>query len=153
MKKKNLAYRAWFYFRNGWGQYFALIFAATNTLVVTYYLAIDNLPVLKEIFPSFISYALTLALIGVPILIGVGYWHYKKSPAFRTEADVIFETNPYLKRMLENTEQILGTQAKLAGLILNLSLKEALKLLIKEKKPTKKIALVLTITTNPFRRI
>lgn len=34
---------------------------------------------------------------------------------------------------------------------MNKTLKEALKLLIKEKKPTKKIALVLTITTHPFK--
>ena len=37
----------------GWGTYFAFIFAAINTLTVTYYLAIENYPVLKAIFPSF----------------------------------------------------------------------------------------------------
>lgn len=121
--KVGLAYRSWFYLRNGWGQYFAFLFAAINTLVVTYYLAIEKLPILKNMFPSFLLYALTLVLIGIPILVAVGYWHYKKSPAYKTEADVVYETNPYLKRTLENTEHILIMQAKLMQVILSISQK------------------------------
>ena len=34
---RNSGFRAWFYFRNGWSLYFAFIFAAINTLTVTYY--------------------------------------------------------------------------------------------------------------------
>ena len=112
--------------RNGWGQYFAFVFAAINTLVVTYYLAIENLPILNTLFPSFLSYALTLILVGIPVLVGVGYWHYKKSPAYKTEADVVFEANPYLKRTLENTENILKMQSKLVQLILSISQKDEL---------------------------
>jgi hypothetical protein len=122
--KTSLAFRAWFYLRNGWGQYFAFAFAAINTLVVTYYLAIENLPILNDLFPSFLSYALTVVLAGVPILIAVGYWHYKKSPAYKTEADVVYEANPYLKRTLENTENILKIQSKLMQLILSVSQKD-----------------------------
>ena len=33
--------------------YFAFIFAAINTLTVTYFLAIENYPALKAVFPSF----------------------------------------------------------------------------------------------------
>ena len=51
--KRNLAFRAWYYFRMGWSTYFAFIFAAINTLTVTYFLAIDNYPFLQEIFPTF----------------------------------------------------------------------------------------------------
>ena len=43
--KSNLAFRAWFYFRQGWSTYFAFIFAAINTLTVTYYLAIEKIPI------------------------------------------------------------------------------------------------------------
>ena len=126
MNKTSLGFRAWFYLRNGWGQYFAFVFAAINTLVVTYYLAIENLPILNTLFPSFLSYALTLILVGIPVLVGVGYWHYKKSPAYKTEADVVFEANPYLKRTLENTENILKMQSKLVQLILSISQKDEL---------------------------
>ena len=88
---KNPGFRAWFYFRQGWSTYFAFIFAAVNTLTVTYYLAIDNYPFLKSVFPSFEQYILIVVIIGIPLLVGVGYAHYKKTPSFRAEADVFVE--------------------------------------------------------------
>ena len=50
--KQNIGFRAWFYFRAGWTTYFAFIFAAINTLTVTYFLAIENYPSLNNIFPN-----------------------------------------------------------------------------------------------------
>lgn len=97
--KKTLPFRLWFYFRNGWGTYFAFIFAAINTLTVTYFLAIENYPVLKNIFPTFIHYVIIISLIGVPILIGVGYLHFKRSQAFSSESDVVAESQPYNFRL------------------------------------------------------
>lgn len=93
--KKKLAFRGWFYFRMGWSTYFAFIFAAINTMVVTYYLAIDNIPSLKDIFPTFFSYLIITSLIGIPLLIAIGYTHYKKSFAYSSEADITIESNPY----------------------------------------------------------
>jgi len=124
--RKNLPYRAWFYFRQGWATYFAFIFAATNTLVVTYYLAIENLPALKQVFPTFAVYSAILILIGIPLLILVGYAHYKKSPAFKTEAEISFESNPPLYRMLQNTEIILPLCLQLSNILLKLSKNEKL---------------------------
>ena len=97
--KKNLGFRSWFYFRQGWGSYFTFILAAVNTLVITYYLAIENIPMLKDIFPSFSYYALVFVLIGIPLLVTVGYVHYKKSLAFPAEADISHETNPLLYKL------------------------------------------------------
>lgn len=93
--KKKLPFRGWYYFRMGWSTYFAFIFAALNTMVVTYYLAIDNIPSLKDIFPTFFSYLLITTLIGIPLLIFIGYIHYKKSFAYSSEADITIESNPY----------------------------------------------------------
>ena len=97
--KKNLGFRAWFYFRQGWATYFAFILAAINTLVTTYYLAIKNVPSLQIIFPSFIHYAIILSIIGIPILVAVGYIHYKKINAFSSEMDITVESNPYMFRI------------------------------------------------------
>ena len=69
---KNTSFRAWYYFRMGWSTYFAFIFAAINTLTVTYFLAIENYPVLKEVFPTFTIYTIIAIGVGVPLLIGVG---------------------------------------------------------------------------------
>jgi len=118
---KNPFFRAWFYFRQGWAVYFAFIFAAINMLTVTYFLAIDNYPTLKGIFPTFEHYVLIIALIGVPLLASVGYAHYKKTPSFRAEADVWMESNPYWARVLINSQFSLTLNLKMIDLITKLS--------------------------------
>lgn len=97
--KIKLLLRTWYYFRMGWTTYFAFIFAALNTLVVTYYLAIDKAPFLKDLFPTFSHYFLLAILIGIPILVLVGYIHYKKIPAYSTEVDIQTETHPYFYKL------------------------------------------------------
>ncbi|SVB53942.1 uncharacterized protein METZ01_LOCUS206796 [marine metagenome] len=104
--KTSRSFRSWFYFRTGWSVYFAFIFAAINTLVVTYYLAIENIPFLGEIFPTFTHYVVTAILVGIPILVAAGYIHFKRSAGFKSEADVSIETNPHARRTLLNTEAI-----------------------------------------------
>jgi len=110
---ENLVFRSWYYFRQGWSTYFAFIFAALNTLTVTYFLAVDNYPELKIIFPSFEIYIGIISLIGVPLLVLIGYLHYKKSAAYRSEADIIFEVNPFVRRMLVNTELLIKLNLQL----------------------------------------
>ena len=111
--KKNTGFRAWFYFRQGWTTYFAFIFAALNTMVVTYYLAIENIPVLKTVFPSFYAYLVVTAALGIPLLIFVGYAHQKKTASYKTEADIYYESNPHALRSLINTEILLELNLKL----------------------------------------
>lgn len=96
---RNLPFRGWFYFRQGWGTYFAFILAAVNTLTVTYYLAIEKAPILQEIFPSFIFYIIFTVSIGIPLLISVGYIHYKKTPSYTSEADITVESYPYYYKL------------------------------------------------------
>ena len=121
---KNTAFRSWYYFRMGWSTYFAFIFAAINTLTVTYYLAIEKVPILEIIFPTFIQYVVIISGIGVPILVAVGYVHYKRSKAFKSEVDIIVETNPYQRRTIVNTELLLETNLKLMEFLIRLSKNE-----------------------------
>lgn len=120
----NILFRSWFYFRNGWSTYFAFIFAAVNTLVVTYFLAIERYSFLKEVFPTFAHYVVIIVIIGVPILTFVGYIHFKKTAAFQAEAEISLEVNPFLRRMLINTEIMIPLQLKLTDLIIRLSKNE-----------------------------
>ena len=115
---ENSAFRAWFYFRNGWSMYFAFIFAAINTLTVTYFLAIERAPSLQAIFPSFFQYVLIVSLIGVPLLIGIGYAHWKRTKARKAEVDIGFETNPYQRRFVVNTEIILHLNLKFIEMLM-----------------------------------
>ena len=114
-------FRGWFYFRMGWSTYFAFILAAINTLTVTYFLAVDNYPALNIIFPSFEIYVLIIISIGVPLLIFVGYSHYKRTKAFRSEMDILVESNPFLRRTTVNTDIILRFNINLVNLVLKLS--------------------------------
>lgn len=124
--EKHSGFRAWFYFRNGWSMYFAFMLAAINTLTVTYYLAIEKVPALTTIFPSFIAYIVITVSIGVPLLIIVGYIHYKRTAGHRAEVDVAWETNPYNCRYLVNTELTLNLQLKLIEILLKVSNNEKL---------------------------
>ena len=119
--KTNLGFRSWYYFRIGYSTYFVFILAAINTLTVTYFLAIDNYPSLKEFFPSFEQYVVIIVCVGIPLLILVGYAHYKKTLAYKSEADVLIESNPYGRRDLVNSEISLQLDLKLISLILKMS--------------------------------
>jgi len=105
----------------GWSTYFVFILAAINTLTVTYFLAIDNYPVLKAIFPSFEQYAVMMVCIGIPLLILVGYAHFKKTLAYKSEMDVMIESNPYITRNTVNADLSLKLNLKLISLLLRMS--------------------------------
>ena len=122
--KKLRIFRYWFYFRIGWAQYFAFIFAAINTLTVTYFLAIENYPILHSIFPTFIHYVLIMVLAGLPTLLLIGYSHFKRTEGFKAEADVSMESNPHMKRILYNSEKVLELHFQLTGLLLKIGKNE-----------------------------
>ena len=119
--RKSIPFRSWFYFRMGWTTYFAFIFAAINTLTVTYFLAIERYPELSAIFPSFTQYVLIITIIGVPLLIVVGYVHYKRTLAYRAEVDVGLESNPYQLRNVVNNAINVELALRMFEMILKLS--------------------------------
>ena len=120
MYKNSIPFRGWYYFRMGWSTYFAFILAAINTLTVTYFLAIDNYPSLKSIFPSFEIYILIIVSIGIPLLIAIGYAHFKRTQAFKSEIDVMIESNPYQRRNTVNNEINLRVNLQLMKLLTKL---------------------------------
>ena len=65
-------------------------------------------------------------MIGVPILILIGYIHFKRSSAYRSEADISIEVNPYFRRILLNTELMVPFHLKITELLLKLSQDEKL---------------------------
>ncbi len=126
--RENLVFRSWFYFRQGWGTYFAFIIAAVNTMVTTYYLAIEKVEALQIIFPSFLVYVLFWIIIGIPLLVTIGYIHYKKSAAFSSEADISAEANPYFYKSLPgyNKEVIFPLHLLTINILVKLSKNENL---------------------------
>ena len=111
-------FRLWQYFRVGWATYFGFIFAAVNTIITTYYLAIDNISFLYQIFPTFGHYVISVILIGIPALISVGYIHTKRTASYREEAKIQTESNPHVLRGLENKELMLLVVYKMNELLI-----------------------------------
>jgi len=101
----------------GWSTYFAFVLAAINTLTVTYFLAIDNYPSLKSVFPSFEVYIIIIVTVGIPLLIAIGYAHFKRTKAFKSEIDVMIESNPYQRRNTVNNEMNLRMNLQLIKLL------------------------------------
>lgn len=95
-------------------------------LTVTYFLAIDNYPGLKTIFPSFEQYVIIIVFVGVPLLITIGYLHFKRTKAFKSEVDVLIESNPYQRRNTVNGEINLKLNLKLITMLVKLSKNESL---------------------------
>jgi len=123
---RNKGFRAWFYFRNGWSLYFAFIFAAINTLTVTYYLAIEKYPDLHWLFPTFLHYVVIIVSIGIPFLVLVGYVHYKRTAARKAEVDISYETDAYKARTLVNTEISMKLNLQLIDIVMKLSKNETI---------------------------
>ncbi|MBM3206943.1 MAG: hypothetical protein FJZ43_04965 [Candidatus Staskawiczbacteria bacterium] len=123
---KTLLFRSWFYFRTGWSTYFAFILSAVNTLTITYYLAIEKAPLLKSIFPSFLYYGMVVILIIIPILVLIGYIHFKKSGSYKAEADIGMESNPYFSRLWQNSEMMIPLYVEMLELLTKLSREEDL---------------------------
>ena len=126
--KKIKPFRAWFYFRQGWTAYFAFIMAAVNVLTVTYFLAIENYPSLQGIFPTFVHYILIAVFIGVPLLILVGYAHYKRSAAYSAEADINVESYPYWYKLPPgwNKEVVFPLYLSMLNIMIKMSKNEKL---------------------------
>jgi len=97
--KENFGFRLWFYFRVGWTTYFGLLFAGINTATVTYFLAIDKIPFLEFIFPTFFHYVAILASMIIPALVLIGWSHYRRTAAYGSEAEVALESNPYMYKL------------------------------------------------------
>ena len=67
-----------------------------------------------------------VVVIGVPLLIIIGYAHYKKTQGFKSEVDVLIETNPYQRRNTVNNDIILRLNLQLMSTLLKVAKKEDL---------------------------
>ncbi len=123
---KRIIHRSWFYFRTGWSVYFAFILGAVNTLTVTYYLAIEKAPALKEIFPTFVTYVIVAALVVLPILTLVGYLHIRRSNFYREESNISVESNPHIVRLIQTSEVAISVNVEILELLTKLSHNEKL---------------------------
>ena len=91
--------RLWYYFRIGYSTYLTFVLGAVNTLVVVWYLAIREVPAIENFFGHFLPFAIAVILVGVPLSVGIGWIHIKRSPAYSSEIDIGVEANPYYYKL------------------------------------------------------
>ena len=64
--------------------------------------------------------------LGVPLLVIVGYVHYKRTASRKAEVDISYETDAYKARTLVNTEIAIRLNMKLLDMIMKISKKQEL---------------------------
>ena len=100
-----LLYRAWFYFRIGYGTYLAFFVGFASNIVIIYALAIKPTPILFSYFRNLWQFTLVALVVAVPISVLVGLFHMKRTGAFAADASVSLEANPYIYKVLPGKEQ------------------------------------------------
>lgn len=92
---KKIHFRSWYYFQTGYTQYFTFTIAVINMLTTTYYLAINQNEFIGKVFPTFSIYVIVSSIIGVPLLIFLGYLHMRRSHIYKSQQDILQESWPY----------------------------------------------------------
>jgi hypothetical protein len=92
---KKIFSRSWFYFQTGYSQYFTFTLALLNMLTTTYYLVIAQNELGDKLFTSFSTYVIISSIIGIPLLIFIGFVHMRRSQIYKSQQDVLQESWPY----------------------------------------------------------
>lgn len=100
-----IIYRAWFYFRVGYSTYLALLVGIASNLLLFYRLGIQDIDLLHDWFTSLTFFAITAILVLLPVSIGAGLYHMKRTGAYAADATVSAEQNPYAYKAIPGKEQ------------------------------------------------
>lgn len=89
--------------------YLALLIGGINLMTSTYFLAINDIPILKTTFPTFELYVGTILLVGVPVVVLLGWLHFKKIGVFSADASIYTQNN------IDNYRLVPGHQLEVFG--------------------------------------
>ena len=95
MRTLDLAFRAWYYFRLGYGTYLGFAVGFVTFVSTTYYLTVERIPFLKTVFENFTLYIGVSFFVIVLFAIFLGWLHMKRTLAYSTQIKVDIEANPY----------------------------------------------------------
>ena len=132
MNLRRLLFRAWYYFRIGYATYLTFLLGFVSTIVTVYYLAVNNISFLKLIFPNFWIFSVLAIVVGVPLAVSSGYFHFKRSRAYSSEVDITVEANPYFYKITPGKERELQIPFTVANIDLTLAMARKLEVLTPE---------------------
>jgi hypothetical protein len=116
----------------GYNTYLAFLLGFVTTIVTVYYLAINNIAFLKSVFPSFWLFSILALVVGVPLAIFMGLFHFKRSQAYSAEVDIGVEANPYYYKVTPGKERELQVPFTVANIDLTLAMARKLGVLTPE---------------------
>ena len=94
MTRITLFWRTISYFRLGYSYYISFPLTVLNFMTVTYYLMMERIPVLKYLFPNFMTFTILLSLCLIPCSIALGYLHARRTTAMAMDSYVATRANP-----------------------------------------------------------
>lgn len=134
MKATRKGFRTLYYFRTGYAAYLIMLLGAVNVLTSTYFLAIEEIPFIGKIFPTFEIYVVTAVLVAIPAVTVVGYVHYKRIGAHSAASAVHTQNNIFNYKFQPGfTREVFGPAYKMI-------LRSVLKRSISEKLTDEEIA-------------
>ena len=101
-----LLFRAWFYFRTGYGLYLAFLIGFASNIVVLYKLGVADNTYFAPIFPHLTVFGIVALIVAVPIAIFSGLFHMKRTGAFAADASVQTEANPYIYKTIGKEKEV-----------------------------------------------
>jgi hypothetical protein len=96
--------KRWFDFRMGHNTYLGFLLSFVNFLLITYNFLVSQIPILNEIFPGILEFAIAGALVYVPVAILIGHVHNMKQ--LGTDQLMQAEKNPYFERIFRRLDDI-----------------------------------------------
>src|SRR5712664_4027577 len=105
MNFERILFRSWFYFRVGYGTYIAFLIGFASNIIVIYKLGVKENTIIGPFFSSLTLFALLALAVMIPICIGFGLYHMKRTGAYAADATVSTEQNPYIYKVLPGKEQ------------------------------------------------
>jgi len=93
--------RSFFYLRTGYSFYFVFLISGLNALMILYFVVgePDKVEWIRYIFPHFFYFAAFCLVLGVPLMIVVGWLHFTRQQ-YKSEMDVTWQNNPYYFKLI-----------------------------------------------------
>lgn len=87
--------RSWFYFWLGYGKYLAFPMLIMSFSSNVFNLTVKNIPFLLNLVPKFHLFIVYAVVSLYPSGALLGWFHYKKSPFYKAEQEIIAESSPF----------------------------------------------------------
>ena len=104
----NKGIRVFSYFKKGYHSYMLLLVGLLNVLTSTYFLLIDQVSILGNIFTSFELYVVIIIGIGFPTLILVGWTHFRRSGLYSQDLVTYMKNHPYFYKYRFGHDRLVG---------------------------------------------